>query len=132
MAGLSTAYRNKVNDHIFKIAALAQPTTLYLGLSTADPLDDATGLAEPVGNGYARVLCSTAFAASASGSAATDEVIAFLAATGNWGTCTHVALFDAIAGTMICSGPLQQAKQIQSGDTPSFSIGQLTHAFSSP
>lgn len=45
---------NALLNHAVNKSAYTPPTTVYVGLSTADPGDDGTGLAEPAGNGYAR------------------------------------------------------------------------------
>ena len=42
-------------DHVFGNATYAQPTNIYIALSTADPGDTGSGLSEPVGDGYTRV-----------------------------------------------------------------------------
>ena len=53
MGGFSDYWENKILDHIFGKGSYTPPT-IYVGLSTADPTDDGSGLAEPSGNGYAR------------------------------------------------------------------------------
>jgi len=118
---------NKVLDHILGKTAYTMPT-VYVGLSTADPLDDASGLAEPLGGGYARVATTGAtWNAAAVGSASNAAAITFPQATASWGTVTHFALFDAAtAGNMIASGALTVSKAIGNGDTAKFDIGQLT------
>ncbi|MFQ5441451.1 MAG: hypothetical protein ACE5EB_01865 [Thermodesulfobacteriota bacterium] len=118
---------NKILDHIVGKTAYTMPT-VYVGLSTADPLDDASGLAEPVGNAYARVATAgTDWNAAAAGSIDNANVITFPQATGSWGTVTHFALFDALtAGNMIASGALTASKAIGNGDTADFAANQLT------
>jgi hypothetical protein len=92
---------NKILDHLTGKTSFTKPTT-YVGLSTADPTDDASGLAEPSGNGYARVETSGSdWDAAASGATANAAEITFPEATGSWGTVTHFALFDA-APVVIC------------------------------
>jgi len=51
MGGFSNYWENKILDHIFGKGSYAPPT-IYVGLSTADPTDDGSGLAEPSGNAY--------------------------------------------------------------------------------
>jgi len=118
---------NKVLDHILGKTAYTMPT-VYVGLSTADPLDNASGLAEPSGGGYARVATTGAdWNAASAGSASNANALTFPAATASWGTVTHFALFDAAsAGNMIASGALTVAKAIGNGDTAKFDVGQLT------
>jgi len=107
-------------DHFLKTSAYTQATNLYVGLSTADPTDDASGLAEPSGNGYARVNHDS-WNAFASGAATNNGVITFPAATGSWGTVTHFFIADHLtAGNMLASGALDSSQAIGDGNTPSF------------
>jgi len=110
-------------DHLFNIGAYSAPT-MYVGLSTADPTDDASGLAEPSGNGYARVACA---AWSRSGNEIdNDAAVTFAEATGSWGTITHAGLFDAeSAGNLLLSFALDTPRSVTSGVTPRFSAGEL-------
>jgi len=100
---------------------------LWVGLSTANPLDDATGLAEPVGNGYARVAVTTATWDPASGGSKDNGLtVTFIEASGGWGTVTYFCLFDAeTLGNLLMSFVLSDSKIIVSGDIPRFSAGQL-------
>lgn len=103
--------------------------TLYLALSTADPGEDGTGIAEPSGGGYARAqILTTDWAAASGGAKSTDEDIAFGAPSGNWGTITHIALFDAVSGgNMLLHAELAYSKEILSGaSAPTFAAGDLT------
>jgi hypothetical protein len=117
---------NKVLDHITGKTSYTKPTA-YIGLSTANPTDDASGLAEPSGNGYARVTTSGSdWAAAASGATSNAAAITFPEASGSWGTITHFAIFDAASdGNMLAYGALSSSETIDSGETPRFSIGEL-------
>jgi len=116
-------WEQEVLDHLFDIGAYSAPT-IYVGLSTADPLDDASGLAEPSGNGYARVACA---AWSRSGSEVdNDSAIEFPEASGSWGTVTHVGLFDALSGgNLMVSFALDSSQAVASGKTARFPAGDL-------
>ena len=113
-------------DHLFGKATFTSPT-IHVALSTADPLDDGSGLAEPSGNGYSRVATAPAdWNASSGGLVDNLSEIAFPQATGSWGTVTHFALFDAdTAGTMLLHGALTASKSIDNGDTAKFAAGDL-------
>ena len=129
MAGLSDSLELLILNLIFGAVAYTPPATLYVGLSTADPLDSGSGLAEPAGNGYARVAVAnnaTNWPAAAAGAKANGTVVTFAAATGAWGTITHFVIFDAAtAGNIIISGALAAAQAIVAGNTPSFAIGDI-------
>lgn len=128
MGKLSTFLANELLDHIFN-AAYTPPATVYLGLSTADPLDDGSGLAEPSGNGYARKAIT--LGAAASRQVAQSGAVNFDQATGSWGTISHWALFDAVSGgNMLAHGALNTSKQVVSGNTPSVASGEVTVSIS--
>lgn len=128
MGSISDHLENELLDHVFS-AAYTPPATVYLGLSTADPLDDASGLAEPSGNGYSRKAIT--FGAAASREVAQSAEVSFDAATGAWGTITHWALFDAdTAGNMMAHGALGTSKEVVDGNTPSVAASEVTVSFS--
>lgn len=126
MGSFSDHWENEILDHLFGKGSYTPPT-IYVGLSTADPGDDGTGLSEPTGNGYARMATTGTDWSTASGGALDNaSAIEFAEATGSWGTVTHFALFDASSGgNLLAHGSLSQSKTIASGDTAQFAAGTL-------
>lgn len=127
MGSFADFWEDEIMDHIFNKGAYTAPT-IYVGLSTVDPADDASGLAEPSGNGYARVSTAAGdWNLSSGGLIDNLNAVDFPTATGaGWGTCTHFALFDASSGgNMLAHGTLGASKTIDAGDTPSFAAGDL-------
>jgi len=126
MGSFSNYWENEILDHLFGKGDYTPPT-LYLGLSTADPGDSGAGLSEPTGSAYARIqTVADDWNAADSGTLDNANAVEFASATGDWGTITHFALFDAIsAGNMLAHGALAQAKVIGSGDTAAFAVGDL-------
>ena len=126
MGGFSDYWESKILDHIFSKNNYTPPT-IYVALSTADPLDDASGFVEPAGNAYARVETSASDWNTASGGSLDNaNDIIFPKATGSWGTITHFALFDAVTdGNMLAYGALSQPKTVESSYTPIFDAGDL-------
>lgn len=124
MGSFSNYLELKILDHITGKAAYSMPT-VYVALSTADPLDTGLGIAEPVGNNYARKATSASdWNSAASGSISNSSDIAFNEASGDWGEITHFALFDNLtSGNMLAHGELTVHKTVLSGDTPKFSGG---------
>jgi hypothetical protein len=114
-------------DHVMGKGSYTPPT-IYVGLSTADPGDDAATLAEPSGNGYARVTTAASDWNAASGGSITNaNAISFPTASGSWGTLTHVALFNAAsAGNMLCSGALGASQAISTNQVARFAAAALT------
>ncbi len=80
--------------------------TLYLALSTADPGETGSGIAEPSTGGYVRQPVGSV---TVSGSMILNNAsIAFPIATSAWGTITHVALFTAeTGGTFLGYGSIE-------------------------
>lgn len=128
MGSFSDYLEDEILDHIF-MTSWAALANIWVGLSTADPLDTGAGLAEPVGNGYARVSTVAADWNASTGDPSTVDNandITFPEATGSWGTITHFALFDAVtAGNMLMHGSLTVSKAIGAGDTAKFAAGDL-------
>ena len=124
--GFADFWENEILDHIMGKGSYTPPTA-HVALSTADPLDDGSGLAEPSGNGYARITTAAAnWDVAVGGLIDNGAELAFPLATGSWGTVTHVCLFDApTGGNLMASGALTVPKAISSGDTPKFAAGDL-------
>jgi len=128
MGSICNFLENELLDHIFN-AAYTPPSTVYLALSTADPTDDGSGIAEPSGNGYARK--ATTFGAASSRVITQSGTVTFDQASGSWGTITHWALYDALtAGNIMAHGALSTSKSVVSGNTPSVAGSEITVTFS--
>jgi hypothetical protein len=126
MGSFSDYWEDKILDHIFGKDNYSPPS-IYVALSTADPLDDASGLAEPSGNAYVRVETSPSdWNTPSDGSLDNANDIIFPKATGSWGTITHFALFDAATGgNMLAHGALSPSKAVDSAYTAIFNTGDL-------
>lgn len=97
MAGSMADYlEQEVLDDLFGIGAYSPPGTVYLALSTADPTDAGTSIAEPFGNAYARVSITNDNTewTRAGSTIDNDNDLSFPEATGSWGTISHFAVFD--------------------------------------
>lgn len=131
MGTLSDYAENKLIDHAMKTASFTVPTNIYVALSTADPTKDGSGIAEPVGNNYARKLINNWDAAASRATENTDE-IEMNEASGNWGTIAHWALFDAITGgNMLVYGSFTSPKTITSGVNSRIPVGDIDISFDS-
>ena len=119
-------WEDEVLDHLFG-KGVYNPPTIWVGLSTADPLDDESGLAEPSGNNYARVETSGSdWDAASGGATANATAITFPAASGSWGTVTHICLFDASsAGNLLASVALDSSQAVTTDQIPRFSAGEI-------
>lgn len=125
MSQASDYLENALIKEILNGINFAAPSSVYIALSTANPLDDASGLAEPSGNGYARVQVTAGFTVTG-GAAVNAASIEFPAATGSWGTITHFAIFDASSGgNMLVYGALTSSIAVAAGQVFRFSAGNL-------
>lgn len=122
MSAFSNYLENKILLHVLSNTSYTSPTTVYLGLHTADPTDAGTGT-EVSGGSYAR----QSFASTISGNAASNtSAIEFPTATGSWGTVTHVGVWDnASGGNLLFHGQLTNSKTIASGDVFRVPAGDL-------
>lgn len=118
---------NALLNHLFGKGSY-NPPTIYVALSTSDPGDDDSGIAEPSGNGYARVQTSASnWNASTARTITNAAAIVFPAATGNWGTISYFALFDAAnGGNLLASGQISPAQAVINGNTMEIDSGGAT------
>ena len=124
MSAMSDYLELKILDHITGRTAYTKPSAVYLGLSTGDFTDTGSGSSELSGNGYQRV--AVAFDAAASGATQNTSAIDFPAATGNWGTVSHYALFDATTGgNALIVGVFDSSKTIETNDVLRIAAGDL-------
>lgn len=141
MAALSDYLENKLIDQLFRGQAYTFPTTLYFALLTAAPSDTGGGT-EVTGGSYVRVgvtaslanfagtqsAGSTTASSGTGGTTSNNGAVTFAAPTANWGSVTHVAIYDAsTAGNLLMWNALGTAKTVNNGDTaPSFAAAAFT------
>ena len=124
MAELSDYLENKLLDHVLRNVSYTSPTTVYVGLFTADPTDAGTGT-EVSGGSYARQILSVTTATGGIVTSSAD--VTFPQATGSWGTVSHIGLLDALSsGNLLMHTPLTTSRLIESGDILKISTGNLT------
>lgn len=124
MAAFSNYLENALINGTLRATTYTAPATVYVGLFTSDPTDAGSGT-EVSGNAYARQAAT--FAAPSNGAASTNADVQFPQATGNWGTVTHFAIFDALTtGNMMYHGALTTSKTIETGDVFKIATGSLT------
>lgn len=135
MVGFSDQMENSVLDHWLGGGDYTRVTTVYLGLSTQDPLDTVANNSEPFvsGNGYARVAVVNSvneWPAAASGSKRNANVQTFPEASSDWGTQSHVTVWNHpssanATSNYLASGALGTAKAVSQGDTARFPANSL-------
>jgi hypothetical protein len=125
MSAISNYLENALINATLRNTSYTSPAVVYAGLFTSDPTDAGSGT-EVSGGSYARKAIT--FAAPSNG-ATTNSAAAceFDQATGNWGTITHFAIFDALTtGNMLYYGALTTSKTISSGDVFKFATSSVT------
>ena len=124
MAEMSNYLENALINATLRATTFTSPATVYVSLHTADPTDAGTGT-EVSGGSYARQ--SASFAAPSNGASATNADITFPQATGNWGTVTHIGIWDAsTSGNLFYHTALDASKTIDTGDIFKIASGSLT------
>lgn len=118
----SNTTETHVLNYLLTNTSVTRPTAWYVALYTAAPSDSGGGT-ELSGSAYVRQ--SVAFTVSGD-TASNTSAIEFPAATGNWGTITHAAVFDASSGgNMLAHSALTASKTIENGDVFRITAGSL-------
>ena len=118
----SNYLETKVLEHVFANTAYTSPTTVYVALFTTSPAEDGSGT-EVSGGGYARQAGS--FSVSGN-TATTTAAVEYPTATADYGTVTHVGIYDAsTAGNLLAYAALTASKNISSGDVFRIPTGDL-------
>lgn len=111
-------------DHVFTNTAYTAPSTLYLALFTSNPAEDGSGT-EVTTSGTAYARQTVTFTVSGN-TATTDAAVEFPTATANYGTVSHVGIYDASsAGNLIAYAALTTSKAIETGDVFRVPAGDL-------
>lgn len=111
-------------DHVFTNSAYTAPSTLYLALFTSNPAEDGSGT-EVTTSGTAYARQTVTFSVSGN-TATTDAAVEFPTATANYGTVSHVGIYDASsAGNLIAYAALTTSKAIETGDVFRVPAGDL-------
>lgn len=121
---MSNFLENALINATLRNTAYTSPSAVYVSLHTADPTDAGTGT-EVSGGSYARV--SATFGAPSNGATAITAAVEFPQATGDWGTVTHIGIWDSLTtGNLLYHSILDSSKNIQTGDIFKISTGNLT------
>ena len=119
----SNYLETEILDHVFAGAAYTAPTTKYLALFTALADGEAGSVTEVTGGGYARQ--TVAFTTSGN-TTSNNAAVEFPTATANYGTVTHVGVYDAASsGNLMAYAALSSNKTIETGDVFRVPSGDL-------
>jgi hypothetical protein len=123
-----TAFSNYLENKLLGVTILGSsftaPTTIYVGLATALSTDGDL-VTEVTGGSYTRRVGT--FGAPAAGQSINSGNITFPQATANWGTVTHIVLYDAASsGNVLYWAALDVARPINTNDTLVLPTGSLS------
>ena len=118
---------DKLLKHTFTNTAFTPPTTLYVGLFTAAPSDTGGGTEISTSStGYARQTETFAVSGTSPTEANISSAIDFPTALADWGTITHLAVFDAsTGGNMLAFSAATTSKTVATGDILRIPSGSL-------
>jgi hypothetical protein len=125
MAALSDHAEKLLLDFLMTTGTATRPTNWYVALYTAAPSDSGGGT-EVSGAGYARQSVAFDAAATPGGTTSNSADVSFTATGGNYGTVTHLGIFDASSsGNLLWHGALTADKTVEDGDTITFTAGNI-------
>lgn len=131
MSAFSDYLEDKLLRHTLRGEPFVPPDKLYIGLFTS-PTGDLDGVgSEVVGNGYVRIRVTfaepTAGANGGTFCANDSDLRSPQPSSAPWGSISHFALFDAIAGgNRLYHGPLVSMRLIETNDLFFVAKGDLS------
>ena len=125
MAALSDYAEKLLLDWMMTTGSATRPTAWYVALYTAAPSDSGGGTEVSTG-GYARQSVTFDAASSPGGTTSNSGEVSFTASGGDYGTVTHMGIFDAASsGNLLWHGALTASKTVADGDTLTFAVGNI-------
>ena len=125
MAALSDYAEKLLLDFLMTTGTATRPTNWYVALYTGAPSDSGGGTEVSAG-GYARQSVSFNAASSPGGTTSNSNEVSFTASGGDYGTVTHMGIFDASSsGNLLWHGALTASKTVADGDTLTFAAGNI-------
>lgn len=120
MSNITTYLEGAVQEWAFDGSSFpTAPSNLYLALHNGDPGNDGTSNELGAGD-YSRASTGSGdWTTSGSGptEAENNSEITFGEATSDWGTVSHVSIYDAqTGGNPLWQGQLDSSKSVQTGD----------------
>jgi hypothetical protein len=124
MSAISNYLENALINAVLRNVPYTSPTAVYLALFTSDPTDANTGT-EVTGGAYQRQQIT--FNAPTDGMVSNSNEILFPVATANWGTITHIGIFDAATGgNLLFYGAVITSKTISTNDQLKINVGDIS------
>ena len=125
MAALSDYAEKLLLDWMMTTGSATRPTAWYVALYTAAPSDSGGGTEVSTG-GYTRQSVTFDAASSPGGTTSNSGEVSFTASGADYGTVTHMGIFDASSGgNLLWHGSLTASKAVADGDTLTFAVGNI-------
>jgi len=126
MPDFTASPRNAMLDWLVGNTTPAAVATRYITTYNGDPQGAGSENISTLTGSANRINMTTAMAAAASGSAASDTDIVFTASASGSVTVDYVAVFDAITGGNLLASAAVTSKSVGVGDSLSILSGNLT------
>lgn len=130
----STYFLNCIMGNVFMTKlSPTLPKKVYLGLSSAAPQVDGTGVSEPLASaGYQRVEL-TNLGEPVNGVVSNGGEIQFDESSASWGTITHFVLFDSPTdGNLLMFNQLSQSRSVETATIVMVKTGSLKLTLANP
>lgn len=125
MSALSNYAEKLLLDWMMTAGSATRPTAWYVALYTAAPSDSGGGT-EVTGSGYSRQSITFDAAATPGGTTSNNNLVSFTASGGDFGTVSHIGIFDAsTSGNLLWHGAMTASKSVSDGETLEFSVGNI-------
>ena len=125
MAALSDYAEKLLLDWMMTTGSATRPTAWYVALFTAAPSDSGGGTEVSTG-AYTRQSVTFDAASSPGGTTSNSGEVSFTASGADYGTVTHMGIFDAASsGNLLWHGALTASKTVADGDTLTFAVGNI-------
>jgi hypothetical protein len=124
MSAISDYLENALINAVLRNVPYTSPSAVYLALFTSDPTDANAGT-EVTGGAYQRQQIT--FGTPNNGMVSNSNEILFPVATANWGTITHIGIFDAATGgNLLFYGAVTTSKTISTNDQLKINAGDIS------
>ncbi len=129
MANFTTSLETRFMNFFFTNGVVTQPTGFNVGLWTADPTPSVGPGEVGGGLGYSQQPLTPAQWTLTGNQIQNNLALTFGPATSNWGTISHVVVFDQVPNALIY-GAFTVAKTVNTGDTLVIPMNGLTFTVS--
>lgn len=115
----------KFIEHALRNVTYTSPTSVFAALLTAVANAETGAVTEVSGGSYARQ--AVVFGAQSGGVCTNSVAVTYPTASANWGTVTHLAIYDLVTGgNAMYILSLTSSQGVNTGQTASFAVGAIS------